>query len=126
MTQEPLPAGYDVMASAFGDYVYLHADIVINCPCCSTPAMISRLSRDYLVCARCGFWEPCLVVEAAQRWVVFPTQLFIDKPHKRFYFPTAWNDKTPWMEREQLEEKYAEYLKEKKECLDRLQGASSV
>lgn len=123
---EPLPAGYEVMAEAFGDFVFLHADLVVMCPCCSTPAQLTRLSRDYLVCTKCMFWEPCLIVEGVQRWVIFPTELLLTRAHKRLYLPTAWNSVNPWMDREKLEEKYNEYLKEKKECLDRMQVASSV
>jgi hypothetical protein len=121
-----LPAGYEVMAEAFGDFVFLHADIVVMCPHCSTPAQFTRLSRDYLMCARCGFWEPCTLLDGTQRWAVFPTELLLARARKRLYLPTAWNNVTPWIDREQLEEKYASYLKEKKECLDRMQVVSSV
>ena len=121
-----LPAGYEVMAESFGDFVFLHADLVVMCPCCSTPAQITKLSRDYLVCTRCLFWEPCRVIEGAKRWVVFSMGLLLTCARKRLYLPTAWNSVTPWIDREQLEEKYASYLKEKKECLDRMQVVSSA
>jgi hypothetical protein len=123
----PLPAGYGVMAEAFGDFVYLHADVLTMCPSCSTPAQLTRLSRCYLMCTQCGFWEPCALIDAAQRWVVFPTELFVNTSRrKRFYLPTAWNNTNPWIEREQLEEKYNKYLMEKKECLDRMQVESAA
>lgn len=121
-----LPAGYEVMAEAFGDFVFLHADLVVMCPICSTPAQLTKLSRHYLVCTNCLFWEPCRVIEGVKRWVVFPTDLLLTCARKRLYLPTAWNSVTPWIDRELLEEKYVSYLKEKKECLDRMQVVSSV
>jgi hypothetical protein len=118
-----LPAGYEVMAEAFGDYVFLHADLYANCPVCSSPAMFTQLSQTYLVCAHCGFWEPCRVIESAQRWAVFPTKLFVEACGRRFYLPTAWNNSNPWISKEQLVAKYEEYEKEKASCLRRLQAA---
>lgn len=121
-----LPAGHEVMATALGEFVYLHADLFANCPRCSTPAHLSRLSYDYLVCVRCGLWERCVVVEGAYRWVILPMELLLGLACGRFYLPTAWNPTTPWIDRKTLEEKYNAYLKEKKECLDRMQVVSSV
>jgi hypothetical protein len=120
---EPLPAGYAVLAEAFGDYVLLRADPVF-CPVCATQAYLAKLRRDYLACVHCGLWEPCQVV-GDPRWVIIPTESLLIMRKKRYYLPTAWN-KEPWIDRKQLAEKFDSYMKEKRECLLRLQGASLV
>lgn len=115
----PLPAGHEVLAAMFGDFVYLPIKPSAACPLCGKPLLLTKMSRDYIVCV-CGLWEVCeLVTTADNKWAVVPMATLLKQPRNKLYLPTPGVD-SPWVDRQELQNKYDEYLEEKRQCLERV------
>lgn len=104
-------AGYDTLADAFGDNVYVRYrdDGCVECPCCGR--WHARIEGEDLVC-RC---HPTITpAKLCGSWVELPTfDLVFGVPGvARFYLPRAWNISGPWISREALSEKYGKFIKE--------------
>jgi hypothetical protein len=104
-------AGYDTLADAFGDNVYVHHrdDGCVECPCCGR--WHARIEDETLVC-RCN--GSITSAKLCGSWVELPTfDLVFGVPGvARFYLPRAWNNSGPWISREALSAKYVKFIKE--------------
>ncbi len=106
-----LRAGYDTLADAFGDNVYVRYrdDGCVECPCCGR--WHARIEGEDLIC-RCHI--TVTPAKLCGSWVELPTfDLVYGAPGvARFYLPRAWNISGPWITREALAEKYRTFIKE--------------
>jgi hypothetical protein len=117
----PLPAGYDTLAEAFGDDVYcrMKRGGATECPFCGR---WGRWQMDAgLHCKECGVLILGMgIVTAMGGWfkIRVPYLLefadFKDKP--KLFIPRAWNENGPWISVEDLRQRYDEYTKEKEQC----------
>jgi len=113
-----LRAGFDTLADAFGDklYVRFRDNSEIECPCCGMWGSSHR--DDTFICQKaCANRQVrAFLVEPSGRWAGFSAQHLLDSGSSKFYFPRAWNDGASWISREKLQMKLDEYNKEKSEC----------
>lgn len=114
-----LRAGFDTLADAFGDklYVRLRDNGELECPCCG---MWGSSHRDgtficQKACANRHMSTP-LEVALSGRWAGFSAQQLLSGGSSKFYFPRAWNDGASWISHEKLQTKLDEYNKEKSGC----------
>lgn len=100
----PLPAGYDTLAEAFGDSVYIR---------CRDNLFESPLSGRWV-----EEWVLGVPVnKVSAHWAEVKTgELLLCVDSSRFFLPRAWNNNGPWIGCEELQKKYDEFKKEKEEC----------
>lgn len=107
-------AGFDTLANAFGDTVYSKLkDGKVECPGCG---LWSSHGGDHLACRnnKCSLYMRAISLEPRRRWAGLRTKELILLGHcSRFYLPRAWNDGRSWVTREELEQKYNDFQKEK-------------
>lgn len=124
----PLPAGYDTLADAFGDDVYcrVRRGGSTECPLCGrwgkwTKIDVGGMYADRLICDGCEVEFKGVGIPTSQGgWFKVPiVQLFscaealgVD----RFFLPRAWNKDGPWISAEALRTKYDEFVKEREQC----------
>lgn len=134
----PLPAGYDTLAEAFGDDVYcrMQRGGPTECPLCGrwgkwTKIDVEGKHVDRLVCDDCGVEFKGVGIPTSQGgWFKIPVvQLFncaealgVD----RFFLPRSWNKDGPWISHADLQKKYDEFMKEKEECSRMHKAATSA
>lgn len=116
--------GYDTLAEAFGDSVYvrLRDDGKIECPCCGRwSAHIEDIDTPYtrpdgsvpklLVCV-CLLLAKMPVTSVSGSWVELNTILLATTAvFSRYYLPRSWNP-TGWISRDELMQMYDSYIKE--------------
>lgn len=130
----PLPAGYDTLAEAFGDDVYCRVKVggPTECPLCGRwGRWIKAGSRDCFACDDCGVgFEGVGIPTPLGGWFKVPiAQLFNCAEAlgaDRFFLPRAWNKDGPWISRADLQKKYDEFTKEKEECSRMHKAATSA
>jgi hypothetical protein len=113
-----LQAGYDALADAFGEMVFIRVDDRTRrgeCPFCGRWGAITD---DLLTC----LWQSCHIVHVPTklhnaRWAsVLVEDLLVLGGH-RFYLPRKWNNKA-WITYAELETKYKQFIKERDACLE--------
>lgn len=119
-----LTAGAGTLADAFGETVACRIrDVQLECPGCgfwsdyALPAILNDPDRagtafkTIFVCRkRCHERFP---VSCFKEWAFVSVQDLLKTPLPAFYLPRAWNHSRPWVSRDVLTQKYAEYTKEK-------------
>lgn len=102
----PLRAGFDVLADAFGERVYL------------------RVSFGDVECPGCGFYgqaksfqcqKGCLIslpLELGERWAGVAVTDLLATGLSRFYLPRLWSP-APWITRDDLDKRYQDFVKER-------------
>ena len=117
----PLPAGYDTLAEAFGDELYcrMKRGGAAECPLCGRWGISAGWAwgRGRLHCEECDVYiAGSLIPTPAGGWFIVPTIQLLSLEVSRFFLPRAWNKDGPWISREDLQKKYDEFMKEKEEC----------
>lgn len=117
--REPLPAGHDVLAGAFGDVIYcrMKRGGTAECPCCGRWGHVTcdENKNGYLRCKSCG---TAILGKAYPRedggwWGIDIRVLLEETDSKRFFLPLKWNESGPWISHEDLKKRYEKYLEEK-------------
>lgn len=116
----PIKAGYDSLADAFGDHIYLRVRAtpspVIECPLCGR--WKAHLVKGLFLCG-CMPPEFGLHGEAAldPKWFMIETRVLLYADFaERFYLPRAWNQSGAWVSYEDLKAKYEAFTKERESC----------
>jgi hypothetical protein len=124
----PLPAGYDTLAEAFGDEVYcrMKRGGATECPFCGrwgawARTTVKGFNSDRVDCEHCKvtFYGQGIPTSRGGWFKIPVVQLFNcarDLGADRFFLPRAWNKDGPWISRADLQKKYDEFMKEKEEC----------
>lgn len=106
-----LRTGYDTLAEAFGENVYVRFrdDGYIECPCCGR--WKARLEGDHVIVCECN--ERVYNVDHVGSWVEICTENLLALVHvPRFYLPRAWNISGPWVTHADLSRKFDVFNKE--------------
>jgi hypothetical protein len=119
-------AGYDVLASAFGDELAVRSRarqnglIYVECPCCGIWTPIRLTGNDPTIgvsqCmnTRCRVFDKPLALRSPNgKWALYRTTDLLGTASSRFYLPRTWNDGRSWVTWANLNEKYNEFEKEK-------------
>jgi hypothetical protein len=115
----PLRAGYDALAEAFGDELYIklkveNGEAQVECPGCGRWC---SLRHDHLYCVNdtcaVGLTE---VTICGQKWASVSTKDLLSSECQIFYFPREWNAPAIWITREKLGQSYDQFQKEKSSC----------
>lgn len=115
MVIPPLRAGHDVLADAFGEYVYLtrRPDGSVENP------FTGRWDGEPGVLRAPGGWTSLATYYTTPNWAVVLTDALLYVGNKnssaRYWIPRAWNP-AGWVTHESLAAKYAEFRKEVEEC----------
>jgi len=113
----PLRVGYNTLADAFGDDVYVRTrQHSIECPGCGLwgDADVDGKGKGKFTCKRsCELSVPIYLYRL---WAAISVEELLGTQQKRFFLPRPWNDGHPWVTREELEKKYAAYKAEKEEA----------
>ena len=116
-------SGYDTLAEAFGDSVYvrLRDDGKVECPLCgrwtasiqeAQPTTADTEEQRVLscFCTPVGFF----IEDVVGAWVEIETRTLLHTRATRFYLPRAWNDSGSWITFADLVDCYDTFLKEVK------------
>ena len=120
-----LTVGHDVLANAFGDYLYTRVrKHELECPGCgfwgmyATPGLLADKDRagdvfkTIFVCRK-----KCLnrfPVTCTDTWAYVSTAYLLDETNLAgFFFPRGWNEGKPWVSRERLTAMFDAYKAEK-------------
>ena len=111
-----LRAGYDTLAAAFGDMVYLR----IQSGRVESPDT-GRWDRVATAERRMGlpgaFEVQYVDATLMSGWALLRVDVLLTHRQPLFYIPRAWNPYPGWIQRSQLQELYDAYEKEKNRCL---------
>lgn len=114
---KPLRVGYDTLADAFGDNVYVKTRATsIECPGCGMwgNVTVNRTGQGVFTCHRKCASDFRVVISLSRLWAAVPVDSLLDNERTpRFFLPRAWNDGRPWITREELHDKYLAYKAEK-------------
>lgn len=127
----PLRAGSDVLAEAFGEELYLRMRRggSTECPFCGR--WLARTGTDgvddsLFRCRNCNIAIAGVraVPTKSGGWVALRTEQLLmfgegREGCERYYLPREWNTNGPWISHADLKQKYEQYSKEKRECLDK-------
>lgn len=107
-------AGYDTVAEAFGDHLYvrLRDDGRVECPMCGRwHAVIHEGSVVPMLRCTCNpTGIPVTVVSGS--WIEIATTVLTTVEFlTRYYFPRSWNPEG-WITKDELKQRYNQYLKE--------------
>lgn len=101
-----LPAGYDTLAAAFGDDVYIRR---------RDDKYESPISGRWVQLGDIGVWT----VGVNASWgCVAVANLLGSTDAQRFFLPRPWNRSGPWISREHLQKKYDDFIKERQDVSD--------
>lgn len=118
----PLRAGVDTLAQAFGPLVYTRVrEGKAECPCCGF------WMRDVLQVPEGGVADITVVctercktsfeLRVYGKWAAVNVAYLLSiKSADRFYLPREWNHGKPWVSREDLQQKFDTFLKEKEQA----------
>jgi hypothetical protein len=108
-------AGYDTLADAFGDDVYIRrVEDKVECPCCGRWAAATTTS---LLCS-CMQVTSLPLSQCLDRWAVAPLEHLLIQRRERYYLPRAWNTSGPWISHKDLTQKLLDYRNEKENAHD--------
>jgi len=114
---QPIKAGYDSLADAFGDFVYVRVrpGPRVECPVCGR--WRASLVDGALACT-CGPLKVAGAVTPDRRWLVLATRELLEscRDVQRFYLPRAWNTSGAWVGYEDLKARYEAFTKERESC----------
>lgn len=128
----PIPSGYDTLADAFGDFVYVRlkgnkTESVWDGRWYAwhkhgyqahDGEFISIPDDLYKAPGHCRLTQDPLYVN--EKWARYKTKNLLEvaerRGHDKFFLPRRWNKEGPWISREDLRKKYDEFLKEKEAC----------
>ena len=119
-----LRAGYDTLADAFGDELYLKVkDGKIECPFCGrwrtahlTRVPSATLGEETIYAFRCedSFAFNLVAEVRGDKWAATDTEVLLRLYRRdRYFLPRAWNTQGQWITHEALTQKYEQYVKEK-------------
>ncbi len=113
----PLRVGYDTLADAFGELVYVRTRATsIECPGCGMwgEVTVGRSGRGVFTCRRRCASNFRVMISLTKLWAAVSVDALLDNEHMtRFFLPRSWNDGRPWITREELQTKYTAYVAEK-------------
>jgi hypothetical protein len=115
----PIPGGYDTVAEAFGDDIYCRVSgNLIECPSCGRWAASKPTEEGEadVECASCLFRDVfSLTVTSKRTWAIIPTEALLQNKTRRhrIFIPRLWNKGGPWIEYEQLKQRYETFCKER-------------
>lgn len=106
----PIPVGYEVLPSAFGDHVYLgfvrgHVESPFTGDLFSVAIDDDGWIRDSAL--------GIPMQEVTPNWVTCSVADLLASGADTFFIPREWNPTPPWISREELESRYNKYLEEK-------------
>lgn len=113
--------GHDVIADAFGDWVYVTATPdarTASCLCCGKDAAVKDSepgSDPVITCERCGMrvWAHRT---GNPRWLRVSTEALLHFGWGRYFIPRGWNPHGQWISAAELAAMYDTFKKERKEC----------
>ncbi len=119
----PLPAGYQVLAEAFGDRVYARVgpDGSVECPVCGAGAPADPRADDTFVmhCSSCHTWLVVADYQPEEGWAGFAPVELLSLASTAYFLPRAWNPSGPWIARVDFAARYDNYCKERDStCLE--------
>jgi len=116
----PLRVGYDTLADAFGELVYVRTRATsIECPGCGMwgEVNVSRTGRGVFTCKRKCASNFRVTISLTRLWAAVSVDALLDNEHMtRFFLPRSWNDGRSWISREELKTKYTAYTAEKEKA----------
>jgi hypothetical protein len=124
---QPIPAGYDTLADAFGNEVYCRVKRggATECPLCGRWGQWTKIDIhgghiDRFVCDDCAVeFKGIGVVTSDGGWFKIPVSQLLSCAVvfgvRRFFLPRAWNKPGPWISLEDLRKKYETFTKEKEQ-----------
>ena len=139
ITVQPLRAGYDTLADAFCEHVYLSIRMPgegvfeVECPTCSNWTGFAMKAETGKFLIRCtegchnlkahSDWvqvEELVPMTRAQnpRWAVVSLETLLKRDDPRFFIPRAWNPSGAWITYGDLKTRYEAFKKEKEACTD--------
>lgn len=109
-----LRAGFDTLAAALGDTVYLR----LRSARVESP-LTGRWERTGAVGTQLGVTLPLVFTtnDYSQGWALVPVEVLLKLEQPLFYLPRPWNVHGGWIQKGQLEELYREYAEGKAQCL---------
>jgi hypothetical protein len=116
-----LQVAHDVIADAFGDWVYIEVGPdtrVATCVCCGRSATLS--SRDvtqnpFINCGRCGM-KMWLEQTDDPHWTRVKTESLLQYGWDRYCIPRRWNPNGQWISTAELAAMYETFKKEREAC----------
>lgn len=116
--QRPIRAGYETLADAFGETIYISVRVdIAECPGCGRWS--AYVHRDRVTC-RCGFSVGGVFIDAQAMWFAVSADELLQAEDKngllvRFFLPQRWNERGAWITRDDLIRKLKTF-KEEKRC----------
>lgn len=106
----PLPAGHDTLADAFGDEVYIRRRHLASD---EVALYESPITGRWVPAGEIGVWT----VGVNDAWGKVSVRNLLESTETaRFFLPRAWNKDGPWISAEDLRTKYDEFVKGREEC----------
>ena len=104
----PIPSGYDTLAEAFGDDVYIRRKVVAGSVVYESP-----ITGRWVPVTELGAWA----ADVNNKWAVVPViNLLHFADVEEFFIPRAWNKEGPWISASSLRNKYDKFVTERERC----------